>query len=541
MTPQSPSFIKKLFSYFFITLLLLHTIGCNYYQVNRTDSQGLVNLFKMDELQKRYIIHQGDAVYTIQDISADSTKISGTLTATDEDDFYYKKDENKKKKYKKSKEGNILYEVHIYLNPDSELIAAGYQEIPLNQLNEIHIIDKDKGRTTTSYVLGTLGVIVGVVVIVGVIVALTKSSCPYVYVHDGESFVFAGEVFGGAILKNLEREDYLPLPEIQAVNGEYQLRISNELKERQYTNLAELITVNHRKGDKVLLDKYGNPFIIGPLHKALKTHSISGNDLTATLQDTDKEVFFFNDEASEKNEVYLKFKKPEYASQGQLVLNAKNTLWLDYLYGEFSSKFGNYYDTWNQKQEKIPSAQRMQKVKDQGFPLSVYQKINGEWKFVDQLLTIGPLASRDFVIPIDLNTYETDFELKLETGFMFWEVDYVGMNFTPQDPVDIQHLKAHTVLSSDGINYTEALQTDDDNYLIQEKVGSLAELHFKATPPKEGMTQSVFLHTKGYYELIREFEGNPDIFGLMKFQTPGYFMTYSKEKYLETLQAEPAL
>lgn len=532
---HTPTFLKKIFCYFFAALLLLYSISCNnYYQVNRTDSAGLVNLFRMGDIQKTYIIHSGYNVYGIKNITADSISLSGELYEVSPYNYHYV--QNPAKKYKQE-EKSILYEVHIYLHNDGRALSLGQQDIPIQEVNEIHIIDKDKGLTATSYVLGTLGVLAGVAVLVGIIVALTKSSCPYIYVNDGEGFVFEGEIFGGAILKNMERDDYMPLPSIKAIDGNYELRITNELKERQYTNLAELITVNHAKGEKVLLDKYGKPYLIGSLNQAKTAVSVNGTLLNHVLKNTDKSVFFFNDEEADKNFVHLKFTKPEYASEGQLVLNAKNTLWFDYLFGDFSGKFGNYFDEWNQKQETVPTEERMQKVIDNGFPLSVYQKIDGEWTLLDHILTVGPLASRDFVIPIDLNKSMADeIEIKLETGFMFWEIDYAGMSFTIQKPMEIQTLKAHEVLSSDGINHAASILEDDSLYLAQEDIGDVAELHFKYNPPKQGFDQSVFLHTKGYYELIREFEGDPDILGLMKFQTPGYFMTYSKEKYMETLQ-----
>jgi hypothetical protein len=58
------------------------------------------------------------------------------------------------------------------------------------------------------------------------------------------------KLYGGAIFAPLERDDFMPLPNMVPTEEEYRLRITNELKERQYTNLAELWVVQHPAGGK---------------------------------------------------------------------------------------------------------------------------------------------------------------------------------------------------------------------------------------------------------------------------------------------------
>jgi hypothetical protein len=174
---------------------------------------------------------------------------------------------------------------------------------------------------------------VGVFAIVLVIVLLTKSSCPYVYVYDGETYLFEGETFGGAIAQNLERDDYMPLPNIRDDHGRYKIRISNELKEIQYTDLAQLIVVNHPKKSEVILDKKGIPHLLLDKTVASVAMSERGENLLPTLGIKDQNVFFFNENNASSNAVFLTFDKPADAVQGKLVLSAKNTLWFDYIFG----------------------------------------------------------------------------------------------------------------------------------------------------------------------------------------------------------------
>ena len=84
------------------------------------------------------------------------------------------------------------------------------------------------------------------------------------------------EMYGGAIYSSLERDDYMPLPNLKDFNEEYQLKISNELQERQYTNLAELVVIQHPENSSVIIDKNGTiQTIISPFSpsKAIRVAS----------------------------------------------------------------------------------------------------------------------------------------------------------------------------------------------------------------------------------------------------------------------------
>jgi hypothetical protein len=186
----------KSISYFLIILMIFQINACKYYKVDTAPSSDYVNLLNIGEIHKYFIIHAGDNIYALKEILADTKNISGKLEIA-HDSIYYSED--RKYRYRKS-ERNILDEVHIYLNENLKEIHLGYVEIPITDINEIRIIEHNTGKTIAIYAL----VAVGALVIVAIIVAATKSSCPYIYVNDGETFVFEGETFGGAIAQNLE-------------------------------------------------------------------------------------------------------------------------------------------------------------------------------------------------------------------------------------------------------------------------------------------------------------------------------------------------
>jgi hypothetical protein len=518
-----------------LVILMLNLTGCTTYFTYNKAARTPANIESIGKLHKYFIVHSGEDKFALENISLDTLNLSGTFAVPKNDIIY---NESRYKSYK-STEKNILNEVHIYLSETSPKPTIGTFSVPIADIKEIRIIEKDHFKTIASYTIGTGLAIGGILVILMIIVLLTKSSCPYVYSYDGGSFIFEGEIFGGAIAKNLERDDYMPLPSLKQHDGEFRIRISNELKERQYTDIAELLVIDHDPDQKVLLDKNGQPQLLCDMIAPQKAASFNGNDLNYTLQAKDDQVYFFNDENYLKNGVNLKFKKPLNVSAGKLVLNAKNTLWFDYIFGKFLEKFGGRYDDWTAKQAELSKEERMRKIEEIDFPLSIYAKTNNEWRLIEKLYTIGPLASRDFVIPIDLTGIDgEELEIKLETGFMFWEIDHAAIDFTENKELEITFLKPFKADGTGGHDWTFALSQTDEKYMAQESTGDVTEITFKAEPSAPDKVRSAFLHTRGYYELVRDFTGLPEITELNKFKKPGYFSEFSRSEYLKALNKE---
>jgi hypothetical protein len=80
------------------------------------------------------------------------------------------------------------------------------------------------------------GIVLGTLLLVAVIVALTKTSCPFVYVDGGDGIRFVGEAYSGATSRATQRDDLLPLP---ALGVRPKVVLSNEARETQFTDVAE--------------------------------------------------------------------------------------------------------------------------------------------------------------------------------------------------------------------------------------------------------------------------------------------------------------
>lgn len=442
---------------------------------------------------------------------------------------------NKAYRYQKSKgEDAVLNEVHIYTKGSQALDTAQAITLPLSAVEKIEVIEFDKGRTTVSYVLGGVGIAVGAVAVMAVIVALTKSSCPFVAVYDGNTYNVQGELFGGAIYPSLERADYVAL-QARPIDGTFRLRISNELQEKQYTNFANLLVIKHDKDTRVAIDADGRIYTLGNTLVQGKAVLNERQDVTALVSGADGRNCLFDDTtvASAVNNLVLLFPNPAHAASAKMVLQLKNSYWFDYLFGEFSKAFGGYYPTWVKKQEKTPAAELNKWSVEQHIPLTVSLKTREGWKEVRNLKTIGPLTNRELVIPLDLKEAEGDVvEVRLSTGFMFWELDYAGLDVSPEKAVKVYTLHPYEAVDEKGRNVLPALMYNDGQYLDQPQPGTAAYLAYRFNQPVgPGETVSVVLHTQGYYRHVRDYSGPPNLAFLRPFKLPGTFAAFSRSRF----------
>lgn len=500
-------------------------------KVKHVQSSELASLTALGKVHKNFILNKGGYRYQLQTPIVEETQLKGTISpGLDVPIHYY---EGRPNRYLKSAEASMFQEVHIYLNDDFTPFQAGEVAIPFENIKEIRVIDHNTGKTVLSYIFTPIGWAGAGVVAIGIIAA--ASSCPYVYAYDGEAYIFEGETYSGAIFRGLERDDYMPLPDLAQNDGIYKIRISDELKEHQYTNLANLVAVNHPKGTKVLPDKYGKPQLIVQQRPPVMAFSENGKNVLRQILSTDQDVFPFNEETA-TNQLYLSFDKPQLAKTGKLVMNVRNSLWGDMVYAEFSKKFGIAYMPWIAQQNQLSKEDFQARPYRRDFKLVVAIKTTNGWETVDDLEPIGPLGNRDVVLPMELGDANGDkVELRLSSSFMFWEIDHAAMDFSPNPQLALREVKPSQAFGPNNHDARAALADDDDQYLEQMVVGDFTEVHFESVPTQPGMEQTIYLHTKGYYNHIRDYTGLPDRKELEKFKTPGHFDQFSKDLFKEQI------
>ncbi|GEO04940.1 hypothetical protein AAE02nite_26040 [Adhaeribacter aerolatus] len=531
LRPYRNIFLQRYLAVLLLISFLPLAVGCNYYRLKENQTNSNDKLTQLPN-HKRFILHQGENSWELKNISLGEKNMTGDLQAVPADLLHFVDDKaGSPHRYLKEEKGTALNIVHLYVY---EFAQENNKRaiIPLTAIKRLEITEKDTGATVATHVLTGIGILGAAFALLVIIVLLFKSSCPFVYVYNGKSYEFMGEAYGGAIFSPLERDDYMPLRNWQASSGKVQIKLANELKERQYTNLAELQVVQHPAGVPVLLDQQGRPHTLQQVNAPIKAIASDGVDYTGSLASQDSSAWVFNSTKQNINQVNLQFRRPANSQTGKLVLHAQNSLWLDYLFGEFTKQFGSIYNRWAESQKGVPAAELNQWQQDQGIPLLVEIQTTRGWQVVEWIPPVGPLAARDLVVPLNLAQVKGEVvNVRLSCGFMFWEVDRAGLDFTPDLPVQVENSKAQSAFEKSGLNSSHLIAATDEKYLEQFRVGDAITLTFLLPDKKPEQEQTLFFHTRGYYEHIREYKGLPNLVKLREFEKPGRFMQFSRERY----------
>ncbi|MCM4159931.1 hypothetical protein DHB64_08515 [Antarcticibacterium sp. W02-3] len=522
-------------------MLFLGFCGCSYYKVNKSELQEPPGpqIEKLEPEDRYVILHSGSQMVHLNKVTVDDDKkeLKGVLANIGADHKFERPVNRKSYRYRPTKE-NPLNEVHFYTSENLNFRVGEEVSIPFSMFDSISVNKPNAGRS----IVNAAGSAVAVFAVAIVVVALTKSSCPFIYVKDGNEYVFRGELYPGAITPNIQRDDYIPLPQFDPSGDEYMIKVTNELLEIQYTDLLQLIVLEHPGDVKVLLDQKGNAHSFSKIEAPKRAISDRFSTSLPELLQQDGKSFLFDSSVETANgsrSITLEFAKPSEAKQAKLFLTAKNSYWLDYTFGKFNEQFGVYYNTFQKKQLKTAGEESTQWSKDQNIPLSVYLRTGGEWKLVEQIPTIGPLAFRDLVVPIDLGNFkEEKVVLKLETGFIFWEIDRAGMDFSENIQMTEVVLEPSFAIDEKGEDVTELLRKADQQYLIQPEVGNEVIVSFKYKPENHTGSATAFLKNRGYYTYIRDYKGLPQFAELQKFKESGRFSRFSEEQYRKFLEED---
>lgn len=445
--------------------------------------------------------------------------------------YYRSKGGSGLNKYK----GEEVYEIRIEAN--EVIFQEGAEgpgvrvEIPIENIYRVDVLEHNVEATFFSRLgasfLGLLG---------GFTAFLMAVSCPFIYTVDGDTERFRGEVLTGAVMEDMARHDFLPLPGFEPVDDVYELRIANELKERDYTDLAVLEAVEHPVGMEVLMTPEGMPILFAAPQLPAQAVTERGTNCDVLMTARDGIAYDFTDECAEKegfSSLSISFDNPSGADQAYMMLHVKNTMWMGMMYEAFTSMFGSRYDDYVEYQRNRSAELKRQWMKDQGQMLEVQLRRDGQWETVHWVNLPGPYAFRSEVVPLDLsNADEGAVELRLVAGYHFWELDYAAIDYTEQPGLAKTPLTLLSAVDEQGQDVASHVTELDGDYLERLFIGADATLKFQAlSAPEPGNVHSLFMHAYGYYEPIREYDGIPNMTELKKFKEPGHFARFSKEQF----------
>ncbi len=529
---------------------MLNLTGCMYYfKVNYASQPYSESISEFNHIGKTIYIHSGEKRWLFTNIVVSNDSISGQI----QDSLLFPHlgsiKANKPNRYihgGKNNERYLLNEVHVYIN-DSVLTGNQRITIPGTSIGKIEVYDKDTKATTASWVLG--GVLLAATLTVLTISAINSmdiapsfpetspnQSCPYIYVWDKQNYNFIGEIYTGSVYQQLERNDYLKLP---AYNGQknFRLKVTNEVKEIQHTNLMELFVIDHSKQVDVLVDKYGHINTLAQQVLPTLATNLTGEDIASLLFSKDT-LFYQSNQTGDikplKDGLILEYPVNKGAKSVKLVISAKNSLVMNYMMDQFYGLLGSAYNSYEKRQEHIPAAQMHQWTLEQGLPLSLYVERDGKWEFVDYYDVCGPLAFKEDVLTIPLKGNESDpLKLKLESGAFLWQIDYVAIDYTPDIKVRLDVVPIESAINEANKDVSGLLKSDDNEYYNQSQISNLIEVNFNL-PAQYDENRTLILHSKGWYKEIRNQKWKPDFKTFKEFHKPGRFNQFVNERLTQS-------
>lgn len=406
------------------------------------------------------------------------------------------------------------------------------------------------------------------------------SSCPYLYVWNGERFEFVTDFLGGGEMGHLDAPGSYSQPDpdeyvridgdlLKPRNGRYELRVTNELEEALFLDRVELIAVAHPRDVEV----YPNEGLTSPpprfklyttrsAHPPLSAVDEHGHDVLARLAHVDRKYpddFQRHQIRGYADEHTLTLNLGDAKQQARLLL----TGWTDYAWSS-----DNLAAFQSGKSLTLPALQ----VKDK----------RGQWQTVIE--NIGIPVGRPQTIVVDLaGKFLSDSrEVRIVTNMrIYWDqilVDTSAGNFPTHltrlapSVADLRWRGFSREYSPDGdqpmtydyrkISFTSPwkvmpgrytregdvrplLQSADDMFVIS-RPGDELILSFaadKLPPLPDGWTRTFLLYADGFSKEMDINSASPDqisplpFHGMSKYPyswPEHYPLTPERQKYLET-------
>ncbi len=507
--------------------------SCSYYKF-RTIPEGADTEYVNNRIAKRpahknyFIVHKGDKAWQLKDVVFVNDTLTGTITAMNPTvKEYMNKAYAGSKKRVPREDLTYINQVHVFidsLDESSKNVAFTAEDI-----DRLDLMNMNRGLkiiTVASAVIVTTFTAL-------VVLLLIACSCPHTYVYDGEKYYFNNTLFTGATSENLERDDYKIMPDYFSNSGNYEFFIRNDEEEQQFTNMLELIVVQHNENAEISMDQQGKIYSLEELVRPSEVHDNSGNVLTDLVSYADDAGHYFDNKGEEDyNNVYASFEKPEDTQNAKVVLNVKNHQWGGLVFNEFSKLFGKHHDLWAKSNQKKSKEEIRENIKKAGFLLTVSVKKNGEWIELEDLDLIGDVNYNSIVIPLDSDLLtDESIELRVQSGFMFWDLDRINMDFSAPSNLSVQRLSPSSALGSNNNDDTEALASNDDKYMSHLTTGDSTTVKFEGIENIEGMNRTIFLHSKGYYLPQKQFSGKLQRKELAKINIEAGLSIFSRGLY----------
>lgn len=410
--------------------------------------------------------------------------------------------------------------------------------IPLDSILYCHYKSVNAGSTVLTFLSAVL--VVGLAVFIVALAA--KQCCPFIYSYDGNQYVFDAEPLGGAVCEGLERTDLSPLHQLREVDGEYRLMVRNEVPETQHLDEMKLVVVDHDPSTEVVPDPFGRLHLLHPPVAPSRATLDRTSNILPFLMKRDQinwqtNMNQYGSTESDRHEIRLTFPMPKDTSHSRLVVNMGTAIWGSKMIKEMLLLRGDsvvrWYNSVNHHGDELLKMGNFV-LREELYLLKVKVLVAGKWVDRQIIPATGPFITEDRTVTLDLSGITGDsVEIKLEPPRGFWQIDYIGLTSGSDSIIsDPTVLSMATAESSTGADTKNILAQSDSIRYDMPDVGDWFKMSFKSPPLKAGTVRSLFMKTRGYYDIHLP-SGNPENTNKISeiLKNKGEILKYSKSQF----------
>lgn len=363
--------------------------------------------------------------------------------------------------------------------------------------------------------LATLGALAWGISATWLAVGVSRGSCPHLYAFDGETYRLDADLASGALYRGAEREDSDRLESLRAVDGQYRVRLQNDLEEIDNVDSLALLVVDAPEGVEVLPTPSGELVSVAGALGPTRAVDALGRDVLGLLGADDGQGVGVSrtaglPERATRDSWTVELPRPPGASsRALLVLRARNTQFAEDAFIQYMAKMGHgvrpllemaagsdegcacYRQYMNEEVERL------------GLPLRVRVGAAGAAATPGRsaLEPIGPATLRTLAVPIDLPPGDGPIVVELDATARFWEIDRVALAPPERAALDVRMLSPRSATTTRGDDALGLLAGSDQRRVVI-RPGERVDVRFDAPPPpREGQRRTVVARLRGYYDL----------------------------------------
>jgi hypothetical protein len=345
-------------------------------------------------------------------------------------------------------------------------------------------------------------------------------SCPTFYVPNAQGgWTLQAEGFSSSIARIFEDDDLDDLPDARPRDGAITVAMRNEALETHMVRRVSLQVVDGPPNGAVYR-RFGDGYLSVGASVAPEMCASTARGAGAPEARDDASCSALA--AKDAEEVALESDGEDLAARASitviypapgkrdvaLVLTARNSLMTTYVLYQMMAYEGRSYGDFQASVERgDPSvlaglAEFSQALG--GLDVS-FRQPGGAFRKVGSLGYIGPIARATRALEFTVDDPSQPVEIRLDFARANWKLDAARLAPVLAEKLDAREVPAE-VESAPGrdASRTAASLRGVGPYLVTTP-GDSVVLQFRVTPPKEGGTQSYFLHSRGYYyEWMRE-------------------------------------